>query len=100
MPKENINDIVIDGFRAELHWSADSGYVQIGTVNTASTLTLPTDDSPAPTGRPPAAAVENPPPGSDQKPFYGWYVTLDRDGINRLVRHLRRARDQAFGADA
>jgi hypothetical protein len=27
------------------------------------------------------------------------YVSLDRAGINRLIKHLRRARDQAFGAD-
>jgi len=29
----------------------------------------------------------------------GFYVTLDRQGINHLIRHLRRARDQAFGRD-
>lgn len=29
----------------------------------------------------------------------GFYVDLDRDGINRLIRNLRRARDQAFGKD-
>lgn len=28
------------------------------------------------------------------------YMTLDRNGVNRLIRSLRRARDQAFGADA
>lgn len=28
------------------------------------------------------------------------YTTLDRDGINRLIRTLRKARDAAFGADA
>lgn len=28
------------------------------------------------------------------------YMTLDRSDINRLIRALRRARDQAFGADA
>lgn len=27
-------------------------------------------------------------------------LNLDRDGINRLIRLLRRARDQAFGSDA
>lgn len=31
---------------------------------------------------------------------YGWFVQLDRDEINRLIRVLRKARDQAFGADA
>lgn len=27
------------------------------------------------------------------------YVTLDREGINRTIRILRRARDQAYGRD-
>lgn len=30
---------------------------------------------------------------------YGWYVELDRRGINELIRNLRRARDQSFGRD-
>lgn len=29
----------------------------------------------------------------------GFYVTLDRNAVNALIRHLRRARDQAFGRD-
>lgn len=29
----------------------------------------------------------------------GWVVNLDRNNINRLIRVLRRARDQAFGKD-
>ncbi len=29
----------------------------------------------------------------------GYYADLDRRGINQLIRHLRRARDQAFGGD-
>lgn len=29
----------------------------------------------------------------------GMYVNLDREAINRLIRNLRRARDQAFGRD-
>ena len=28
------------------------------------------------------------------------YLQLDRDGLNRLIRTLRKARDQAFGSDA
>jgi hypothetical protein len=28
------------------------------------------------------------------------YMTLDRTAVNRLIRSLRKARDQAFGADA
>ncbi len=30
----------------------------------------------------------------------GQYASFDRQGINRLIRTLRRARDQAFGVDA
>jgi hypothetical protein len=89
MPKENINDMVTDGFRAEVTWRPDpgySGYVQVATVNLHSTLTLPG-----------TAPVED----GDAEPekFDGWYVTLDRDGINRMIRCLKRARDQAFGHD-
>lgn len=29
----------------------------------------------------------------------GMYVDLDRNAINKLIRDLRRARDQAFGKD-
>jgi len=29
----------------------------------------------------------------------GMYVDLDRAAINKLIRNLRRARDQAFGKD-
>jgi hypothetical protein len=29
----------------------------------------------------------------------GMHVNLDRPAINKLIRHLRRARDQAFGRD-
>ncbi len=30
----------------------------------------------------------------------GTYVSIDRAGINRLIRALRRARDAVFGKDA
>lgn len=29
----------------------------------------------------------------------GWYATLDRRGINELIRRLRQARDRAYGRD-
>lgn len=29
----------------------------------------------------------------------GWFVQLDRSGINRAIRALRQARDDAFGRD-
>lgn len=37
---------------------------------------------------------------SDDSLSEGVHLSLDRSGINRLIRALRRARDQAFGADA
>lgn len=41
-----------------------------------------------------------PPTSSDVDYDTCQYVDLDRDGINRLIRALRRARDRAYGADA
>lgn len=82
MPKININDEVIDGFRVEVGWSPDQ-YVQIATKNAHSTLRLEEGDTP-----------------DTAHPFYGWNVTLSREGINRTIRALRQARDAAFGADA
>ena len=29
----------------------------------------------------------------------GWYAQLDRAGINRLIKTLRKARDDAYGRD-
>lgn len=90
MPKENINCIAMTHLRAEVSWRANlegSGYVQLATVHTKTSATIPgekqdSDDQPAP------------------EPLNGWHVTLDRDGCNRAIRSLRRARDAAFGADA
>lgn len=84
MPRENINDIVTDGFRVELGWQRD-GHVQLATTNAHSQFRLEADDAKS---------------DLDTEPFYGWHVTLDRDGINKLIRDLRRARDAAYGADA
>ena len=39
------------------------------------------------------------PDGEEPSGQSGIYVDLDRDRINRLIRYLRRARDQAFGKD-
>lgn len=83
MPKENIDCIAMDELRAELSWGQISGVVQLATTNRDYPIKMP--------------ATEENPSGWE---FEGWHVTLDRDGINRLIRALRRARDSAFGADA
>ena len=30
---------------------------------------------------------------------HGWWVDLDRAGVNQLIKNLRRARNVAFGSD-
>ena len=78
MPKEIINcyrDKMT--VQVELGWGRDHGEVQIATTN--------------------FGLGDEVGPGD---PARGWFVTLDRNGINRLIRSLRKARDQAFGADA
>lgn len=81
MPKETIHDkhATEPGVCAsiEVGWGRDSGHVQLGTI----VLDV-----------------------ADQRvkdvTRDGMYVQLDRDGINRLIRSLRKARDAAFGSDA
>lgn len=76
MPKEIINcyrdEMTV---QVELGWAKENGEVQIATTN---------------------FGIEAGP----GDPARGWYVTLDRHGINRLIRSLRKARDQSFGVDA
>lgn len=86
----------------EIRWDRESGYFQMATKCVHAQ-----DDSDYLPPREPIEAQVTP-PGSD--PIYtelqvaeamhnGFYVELDRGGINDLIRILRRARDQAFGRD-
>lgn len=84
MPKENVNCSVIDGFRVEVGWRPGHE-VQVATTNANSPYRMETGPSSDST---------------EEGPFDGWHCTLDRDGINKLIKDLRRARDQAYGADA
>lgn len=81
MPKETIRDVTV------VHGTSDKPYipavnvwwgkdqmVQIASVNLAA------ED---------ATGTEH----------YGWHVDMDRTMINKLIKALRRARDQAYGAD-
>lgn len=81
MAKATTNDMVIDGFSVQVSWEPGK-HVQIATTNAHSTLTLPVDVD-----------------GERAQPFHGWHVTLDKAGINRLLRQLRLARHDAFGQD-
>ena len=89
MPKEIVNDRYLmpnqltgEGPQPDtipfvrVGWNRDAGDVQIATT--------------APDG----VSLQPTPEGN------GWFVNLDRDGINRLIRALRKARDAAYGSDA
>jgi hypothetical protein len=86
MPKENINCMVMPDLHVEVGWTPN-GDVQIATVHANSPARFPTEVS--------DDGLQMP-----DEPLRGWYATLDRAGINRLIRALRKARDAAFGADA
>lgn len=86
MPKELIRDLYYDhdddavseGSQAALRvgWSKEASHVEIATI-------APDDQRLEPT-----------PEGN------GWFVQLDRAGLNRAIRVLRQARDDAYGKDA
>lgn len=77
MPKENINCSDESDTRVVVAWrSAPEGHVQVATENPDGSVSVVDEQ------------------------ITGWYVTLNREQINRLVRCLRRARDSAFGPDA
>jgi len=85
MPLEKIDDLVSRGWLAEVRWAQAEGeregYVQVASVNTKSTLTLPDDDGD--------------PEGQPEK-FDGWYITLDAARIDKLIKTLHKAKRQAF----
>lgn len=86
MPKELIHDLYYDHDDDEVSagsptvlrigWSKEAGHVEIATV--------------APEG----LELDTSLPEAN-----GWFVQLSREGINRAIRALRKARDDAFGKD-
>jgi hypothetical protein len=79
MPKENINNDFGNETRVEVSWAHDR-FVQLTT------------------------ALRHEVAASSEQPEHvtydtGAYVSLDRYGINRLIKILRRARDAAYGRD-
>ena len=86
MPKEIIYDEATL-YDAVVGWKPGQ-YVQLG---------IQTHD-----GRPVVevlGAGEEPKTMADMAGFTGLWGTYDREGVNRLIRALRRARDQAYGKD-
>lgn len=86
MPKERIYDSA-GMYDIDVTWMGQQpdGYVQVGVSSH--------DGSPLST-------LLNAVSDDEAATFTGLWGTLDRAGINRLIRTLRRARDYAYGADA
>lgn len=79
MPKELIHNRYPEldpDLQVRVGWNREAGHVEIATVAA--------DDR---------KLEEITPDGN------GWFVQLDRAGINRLILVLRRARDAAYGRD-
>lgn len=77
-----------------VQWGTGKRDVEIGTVIPASRsgASLPVDQG--------FRGASDDGVNGEREPFDGWFVPLDRDGINKLIRDLRRARDAAYGADS
>ena len=81
MPRENV--FGTDGTAVKVGWSSQGGSVQIG-AGAAFPFTF----------------VEPLPAGVTVDGQYNdLWINLDRQGCNDLIRHIRRARDAAFGRD-
>lgn len=109
MPKENIyceenrGESPDESWRAEVQWNTgsgnDDGFVMVGTVNPKSEFHWGML-----VGEPRVVAKESDDGKTGEQVKHatmdGYFVHLDRKGINRMIQALRRARDQAYGADA
>lgn len=83
MPKEVIYSTV-EQYNIEVGWNREASDVQVGIVTADGT---PIANHLGPNGATEIAA------------FTSLWGNLDRAGINRLIKSLRTARDQAFGRD-
>lgn len=83
MPRESVYGVDGDNTAVKVGWSREHEHVQVG-VSASGDISFA---EPLPAGV------------SVSGPYDGLWVTMDRKGINDLIRHLRRARDAAFGRD-
>lgn len=68
--------VALDDSAIKVGWTKDCAHVEIAIVKNRDRATGEAPDSDA------------------------WHSQMDRAGLNRLIRTLRKARDAAFGADA
>lgn len=69
--------VPLDDSAVKVGWTKDHEHVEIAIVKNRDRAT----------GEPPADSE-------------AWHSQFDRAGLNRLIRALRKARDDAFGSDA
>lgn len=72
---DQYDEAPVESTRLRIGWSKEAGHVEVATV--------------APDG----VVLE---PGVEAN---GWFMQLDRGGINHAIKVLRQARDQAYGKD-
>lgn len=121
MPKEFVNSkhggSGHERTYVQVGWSKEADHVEIGVLDSATELVVRRNTFGPGEHRPgcvvesgPSCGGDHCPPWTrpyegtpdammDQEPFGGWFMQMDRVGINRLIRILRRARDQAYGRD-
>lgn len=75
--REVCKRVVIDDSAVKVGWSKEAEHVEIAVV----------------------FERDSQHPGHDPE-AKSWHAQMDRAGLNRLIRTLRKARDAAFGADA
>lgn len=88
MPKEYIND---ENYGREVRLDGSDGNAKTEVMTTAKLKLAWGRDTYVQ-----AAIVTD----DDVDGFEAQHISLNRYGINRLIRSLRKARDQAYGADA
>lgn len=97
MPKETVHDQA-SMYDVQVGWAPDK-YVQVG-IETANHRAIVDQLAGDAANRPEVRAMLDQLTGAGElAAFTGLWATLDREGCNRLIRVLRRARDQAFGRD-
>ena len=102
MPKDSVSSVVHDTLNQPIPGNPDAARA----VPIASPLQVTVGWTPAkapyPQVRVSTHAADNATAVRlvDQQRRAGLDVLLDRDGINRLIRALRKARDAAYGSDA
>lgn len=87
----------------EVRWNKESGYFQMATCMHNSSVGGVVTEFPTELrlifGEPSTSGEEAAQETEFLAQAAGCWVTLDRKGINDVIRNLRRARDQAFGRD-